>query len=328
MSNHSHQVQDQPKSVHDVIRVCHVRRYGARSRQFNQLNHTACMEQYKSLVLETERIILIIVNFDFDVQLPYIRAATFLKVCPWDTFEDQRPDIYRLVWKLLEDSWVSTVSLQYSPEAIALALITLAAKHLNVPLETGDLWDHTVEGELVEAEIHEQIIGLYMKGEGGMFSSELQDSQSQLNLGDLSQALQGCEEYTAQGVPLPEEIDRHSYGGETDSHRPDANNGHLPAAGNWAEIPNLASNIETQATALHHSLHSELTPTGTSSALRCDSATSDQVDGSTQNIYESSDEFIPLGIYSNQSGKNGKILQINTRADMPHIVSSGDEDNV
>lgn len=317
MSHHSHQVQDQPKSIHDVIRACHVQRYGVCSRQFNQLNQAAFMEQYKALVLETERIILIMVNFDFDVQLPYIRAANFLRICPWDTLEDRRPGIYRLVWKFLEDSWVSTLSLQYSPDAIALALITLAAKHLGVPMETGDLWDHTMEGEVVEAQIHEQIVELYLKGEGGMFSCDLQDTQSQLNMGDPSQTPQGFEEVTAQVARLPDVNGGHEYGTEMDNHRPDANyHGHPSRARNWPPAPKLVPDMDTsapQVTALHDNPNSGLTPSGTSPAVVCDSATSGQVDDSTQNICESSDEFIPLGNYGSQVGKNSKIIQTGAR---------------
>ncbi|GMH36995.1 hypothetical protein BSKO_04868 [Bryopsis sp. KO-2023] len=179
-------VQDRPKSIRDVIRACYVRRFGVPSQQFDHLNVVAFMELNKEAVLEAERVILMMTAFDFEIQLPNTSAAHFLRAIPWESLEHRKADVFHLVWKFLEDSWTSTICMQFSPPAIALGLITLAGKHLGVPMEIGDLWDQTMEGEVVEPIIHEQIVQLYVKGEGGMWTVQAQDLQSQRIVNDAS----------------------------------------------------------------------------------------------------------------------------------------------
>ncbi|KAL0713830.1 hypothetical protein Bca4012_020808 [Brassica carinata] len=96
-------------------------------------------EQQKKLVLSGEKLVFSTLNFDVSVDLPYNPLTVAIEKYIVDVAtKAQFPPV---AWRFVNDSYWTTLCLQYKPRHIAAAAFFLAAKYLKMDLESnGESW--------------------------------------------------------------------------------------------------------------------------------------------------------------------------------------------
>lgn len=96
---------------------------------------------FRQQVLVAERLVLQTIAFDLTVEHPhrFLQEHAVLIACK----EEERKKLIQTAWFFVNDSFASTVCLQYRPQLIAAAAIYLAAKNLKIELKSNtdkDWW--------------------------------------------------------------------------------------------------------------------------------------------------------------------------------------------
>lgn len=117
------------KKLKDVLRLSYELQYSEKleidSEKYNN---------FKKQVLVAERLVLQTIAFDLTVEHPYRflnEQLGLLKLLP-----EERKIMMQTAWSFVNDSFASTVCLQFRPQLIAAAAIYLASKNNKVELKS------------------------------------------------------------------------------------------------------------------------------------------------------------------------------------------------
>ncbi|XP_059474790.1 cyclin-K isoform X2 [Neocloeon triangulifer] len=156
-------VEETPKKCKDIIRTA---RGLLTEQKFLQFG-----EDPKEEVMTLERILLQTIKFDLQVEHPYQYLLKYAKALQGDKVKLQK--MVQMAWTFVNDSLCTTLSLQWEPEILAVALMYLASKLSKFEVETWHgrkhhhlrWWDLFVEDitmDLLEDICH-QVLDLYSK---------------------------------------------------------------------------------------------------------------------------------------------------------------------
>ncbi|XP_058819889.1 cyclin-K [Topomyia yanbarensis] len=156
-------VEETPKKCKDIIKT-------ARSMLTDQ-KFVSFGEDPKEEVMTLERILLQTIKFDLQVEHPYSFLVKYAKCLKGDSAKLQK--MVQMAWNFVNDSLSTTVSLQWEPEIIAVALIYLASKlskftvvdwvgKQSEHLKWWDMFVQDVTMEILEDICH-QVLDLYQQ---------------------------------------------------------------------------------------------------------------------------------------------------------------------
>ncbi|KAF8046129.1 hypothetical protein N665_4007s0003 [Sinapis alba] len=91
-------------------------------------------EQYKELILSGEKLVLSTLNFDLNVDLPYEPLFQAMKKYILD--ESTQAQFPSVAFSFVQDSFWTTLCLQYKPRHIAAGAFFLAAKHIKMDVRS------------------------------------------------------------------------------------------------------------------------------------------------------------------------------------------------
>ncbi|XP_020294431.1 cyclin-K [Pseudomyrmex gracilis] len=111
-------VEETPKKCKDIIRTAKILVSEQKFMTFG--------EDPKEEVLTLERILLQTIKFDLQVEHPYNYLLKYAKCLKGDKVKLQK--MVQMAWTFVNDSLCTTLSLQWEPEIIAVALMYLAGK--------------------------------------------------------------------------------------------------------------------------------------------------------------------------------------------------------
>ncbi|XP_060524311.1 cyclin-K [Cylas formicarius] len=111
-------VEETPKKCKDIIKI-------ARNLLTDQ-KYATFGEDPKEEVMTLERILLQTIKFDLQVEHPYSYLLKYAKCLKGDKTKLQK--MVQMAWTFVNDSLCTTLSLQWEPEIIAVALMYLAGK--------------------------------------------------------------------------------------------------------------------------------------------------------------------------------------------------------
>lgn len=151
-------VEETPTKLRDVICASH-------KVQFKQSLDQESKEfkETRERVLHTERVLLMTLGFELTVEHPYKYLLSFIKYINPFIMPSTRTPLAQIAWNFVNDSFRTTLCLQFKPHQVASAAIYLTASMINVPLPQGDTpWWMTfnVDPEDIE-EISLEIVNFY-----------------------------------------------------------------------------------------------------------------------------------------------------------------------
>ncbi|CAF1109117.1 unnamed protein product [Adineta ricciae] len=114
-------VEETPKKIRDIMKTARQILEGARERYIPTLG-----DERGDLILQYERILLPTVKFDFYIVSPYSFLKQYVKTIIGD--KEQIRQMYQMAWTFVNDSYCTTLCLQWEPEIIAIAMLYLACK--------------------------------------------------------------------------------------------------------------------------------------------------------------------------------------------------------
>ncbi|ELU11234.1 hypothetical protein CAPTEDRAFT_137456 [Capitella teleta] len=155
-------VEETPKKCKDIIKM-------ARSKLPEPHCQIFCDESREE-VMTLERILLQTIKFDLQVEHPYAYLLKFSKLIKGDKKKIEQ--MVQMAWTFINDSLCTTLSLQWEPDVIAVALMYLASRLTKFDIQdwTGKVfgskskwWDHLVEDVNIEflEDICHQVLDLY-----------------------------------------------------------------------------------------------------------------------------------------------------------------------
>ncbi|XP_063225749.1 cyclin-K [Bacillus rossius redtenbacheri] len=161
-------VEETPKKCKDVIKTA---RMLLTDQKFGTFG-----EDPKEEVMTLERILLQTIKFDLQVEHPYKYLLTYAKSLRGDKNKLQK--MVQMAWTFVNDSLCTTLSLQWEPEVIAVALMYLAGKLSKFEVVDWEgrtsrhlrWWDKFVEDvtmDLLEDICH-QVLDLYSQPQAAM----------------------------------------------------------------------------------------------------------------------------------------------------------------
>ncbi|CAF0826689.1 unnamed protein product [Didymodactylos carnosus] len=174
----SGKVEETPKKIRDIMKTARQILEGARERYIPTLG-----DEKGDLILQYERVLLPTVKFDFCIQNPYTYLRQYAKTIKGD--KEQIRQMFQMAWTFVNDSYCTTLCLQWEPEIIAIAVMYLACK-----LSKFEITDWTTKKENTKQKWWEQFVDdichqhldLYSKNNSSAFASmEISGSNSQLS---------------------------------------------------------------------------------------------------------------------------------------------------
>lgn len=160
-------VEETPKKCKDLIKTA---KLWLESKQLDAHIASFGDDPVKELMIH-ERILLQTIKFDLQVDHPYGYLLKYAKTLKGDDQERIR-SMVQMAWAFINDSYSTTLCLEWEPEIIAIALLYLALKLSHIDLDScfnkNELqvkywWDQFVEDLDVETleDICHQILDLY-----------------------------------------------------------------------------------------------------------------------------------------------------------------------
>uniref|UniRef100_A0A182W7E0 Cyclin-K n=1 Tax=Anopheles minimus TaxID=112268 RepID=A0A182W7E0_9DIPT len=154
-------VEETPKKCKDIIKTARGLLADEKFQSFG--------DDPKEEVMTLERILLQTIKFDLQVEHPYSFLVKYAKCLKGDSAKLQK--MVQMAWNFVNDSLSTTVSIQWEPEIIAVALIYLASKLSKFTvvdwvgkkpehLKWWDMFVQDVTMEILE-EICHQVLDLY-----------------------------------------------------------------------------------------------------------------------------------------------------------------------
>lgn len=117
-------VEETPKKSNDIVKFS--------QNILNRQNFAQFGTDPKEEILTLERILLQTIRFDLEIEHPYDHLVSYVKhfVASKKGVKGEavQREVLQSAWTFLNDSCCTTVSLQYEPEIVAVAVILLACK--------------------------------------------------------------------------------------------------------------------------------------------------------------------------------------------------------
>ena len=146
-------VEETPKKCKDIVKAAKV---WLESK--NQKKHAESFgeEQIKE-IMNLERVLLQTIKFDLQVDHPYGYLLRYAKTLKGD--QEQIRKMVQMAWTFINDSYCTTLCLQWEPEIIAIALMYLTSKLSKFEVtdwiakkenSKQNWWDQFVEGLNIE----------------------------------------------------------------------------------------------------------------------------------------------------------------------------------
>eukprot|EP00741_Cyanophora_paradoxa_P012658 tig00020614_g12229.t1 len=161
-------VEETPKKLKDVISITYQVRNKTLPKSHQELKpESQEFWELKEKVLITERVLLQTIAFDLTVEHPYKHLLAYVKKI------DGTKELAQVAWNFVNDSFRTSLCLQFAPRIIAAAAIYLAAKFLRINLQNGQNsqgppWWQMFDAKMDEMKnISNQILDLYESGQGG-----------------------------------------------------------------------------------------------------------------------------------------------------------------
>ncbi|CAF1015883.1 unnamed protein product [Adineta steineri] len=142
----SGKVEETPKKIRDIMKTARLILEGARERYIPTLG-----DEKGDLILQYERILLPTVKFDFCIASPYSFLKQYAKTIVGD--KEQIRQMFQMAWTFVNDSYCTTLCLQWEPEIIAIAVLYLACK-----LSKFEITDWTTKKENSKQKWWEQFV--------------------------------------------------------------------------------------------------------------------------------------------------------------------------
>lgn len=130
-------VEDNPRPLRDVIIVAYEMIYKWDSSASDRIRQREVYQKQKDLVLDAEHLLLVTIAFDISIQHPFRPLVDALK-----SLKISNNDVAKVAWNLVNEWLRTTICLQYKPQYIAAASLSVAAKLLNfrLPTNEGKAW--------------------------------------------------------------------------------------------------------------------------------------------------------------------------------------------
>ena len=144
-------VEESPKPLREVLSRCHNVLHkpkpgsNAKPPQLERADY----DLWREKVLDTERIVLTTLGFDFQIDHPYRhllacinsleKDSTLKAECQKVFVDGSNKKIKQFAWNFVNDSLRTTLALEYNPRLIGAGALSLAAKFQKVTLERKDL---------------------------------------------------------------------------------------------------------------------------------------------------------------------------------------------
>ncbi|NXU70721.1 CCNK protein, partial [Oreotrochilus melanogaster] len=160
-------VEETPKKCKDIIKTA---RSLLNDVQFGQFG-----DDPKEEVMVLERILLQTIKFDLQVEHPYQFLLKYAKQLKGDKNKIQK--LVQMAWTFVNDSLCTTLSLQWEPEIIAVAVMYLAGRLCKFEIQEWTSkpmyrrwWEQFVQDVPVDVleDICHQILDLYSQGKQQM----------------------------------------------------------------------------------------------------------------------------------------------------------------
>ncbi|CAF5180364.1 unnamed protein product, partial [Rotaria magnacalcarata] len=142
----SGKVEETPKKIRDIMKTARQILEGPRERYIPTLG-----DEKGDLILQYERILLPTVKFDFCIASPYSFLKQYAKTIVGD--KEQIRQMFQMAWTFVNDSYCTTLCLQWEPEIIAIAVLYLACK-----LSKFEITDWTTKKENSKQKWWEQFV--------------------------------------------------------------------------------------------------------------------------------------------------------------------------
>ncbi|XP_065337179.1 cyclin-K isoform X1 [Cloeon dipterum] len=165
-------VEETPKKCKDIIRTARSLLTESKFMQFGEdpKVHTY-LSNWQEEVMTLERILLQTIKFDLQIEHPYQYLLKYAKALQGDKVKLQK--MVQMAWTFINDSLCTTLSLQWEPEILAVALMYLASKLSKFEVESWvgrkihhlrwwDLFVEDITMDLLEDICH-QVLDLYSK---------------------------------------------------------------------------------------------------------------------------------------------------------------------
>ncbi|XP_067582187.1 cyclin-K isoform X2 [Pseudorca crassidens] len=196
-------VEETPKKCKDIIKTA---RSLLNDVQFGQFG-----DDPKEEVMVLERILLQTIKFDLQVEHPYQFLLKYAKQLKGDKNKIQK--LVQMAWTFVNDSLCTTLSLQWEPEIIAVAVMYLAGRLCKFEIQEWTSkpmyrrwWEQFVQDVPVDVleDICHQILDLYSQGKQQMPHHTPHQLQQPPPLQPTPQAPQVPQSQPAQGSELPQ----------------------------------------------------------------------------------------------------------------------------
>ncbi|PIA55849.1 hypothetical protein AQUCO_00700281v1 [Aquilegia coerulea] len=130
-------VEETPRLLVDVIVVAYEMIHRRDPAAPQRIKQKDVYEKQKELVLIAERLLLVTIGFDFNIQHPYKPLVAALK-----KLDISQNDVAKVAWNFVNDWLRTSLCLQYKPHYIAAGSMYLAAKFCKVklPSEKEKVW--------------------------------------------------------------------------------------------------------------------------------------------------------------------------------------------
>ncbi|XP_051145963.1 cyclin-T1-3-like [Andrographis paniculata] len=122
-------VEETPRPLKDVILVSYEIIHKKDPAAVQRIKQKEVYEQQKELVLLGERVVLVTLGFDLNIQHPYKPLVEAIK-----KFQVAQNALAQVAWNFVNDGLRTSLCLQFKPHHIAAGAIFLAAKFLKVKL--------------------------------------------------------------------------------------------------------------------------------------------------------------------------------------------------
>uniref|UniRef100_A0A8C5QED4 Cyclin-K n=1 Tax=Leptobrachium leishanense TaxID=445787 RepID=A0A8C5QED4_9ANUR len=195
-------VEETPKKCKDIIKTA---RSLLNDVQFGQFG-----DDPKEEVMVLERILLQTIKFDLQVEHPYQFLLRYAKQLKGDKNKIQK--LVQMAWTFVNDSLCTTLSLQWEPEIIAVAVMYLAGRLCKFEIQEWTSkpmyrrwWEQFVQDVPVDVleDICHQILDLYSQGKQQM-PQGAQQTSPQVQAQIASVQPQSADSQTAQPKEPPQ----------------------------------------------------------------------------------------------------------------------------
>ncbi|KAL9655835.1 hypothetical protein ABK040_000898 [Willaertia magna] len=120
-------VEETPKKIKDILNAMES------IQKIKYSNET--IENYRNQIIENEKLLLKILNFDLKVEHPYRSLMHYISILKKEEkFKNKAKELAQYAWNFVNDSFRTNLCLQFAPQKIAAACIYLSADCIKIEL--------------------------------------------------------------------------------------------------------------------------------------------------------------------------------------------------